>query len=317
MNKDLIQQFSILQAYFKSKNDTGRNIAYGKVVSGLRTIRDKVTNISQLKNIPGIGETALKKVKEYLDTGKIEAVEDAKAEIQKGKKLSIKESTTELFQTVWGVGPKKADQLYESGVRTLEELERRKYSLLTRAQIIGLKYREELLVPLPRALITSVYVVMMYHFNKKYGKGKFDMIFAGSYRRGAKESGDIDCLISSNSFTLSDAVELLKSEGIVTDVLSMRTEKFMGIGHCPKGFGNHFRLDIEFVDQTDLGSSLLYFTGSKGTNIYMRVAAKKKGMVLSQHGLFSASTGKKLLQSPTEEDIFKKLEIPYISPENR
>jgi DNA polymerase/3'-5' exonuclease PolX len=317
MNKDLIQQFSILQAYFKSKNDTGRNIAYGKVVSGLRTIGDKVRNISQVKNIPGIGPAAIKKVKEYLDTGKIEAVEDAKAEIQKGKKLSLKETATELFQTVWGVGPKKADQLYESGVRTLEELERRKYSLLTRAQIIGLKYREELLVPLPRALITSVYVVMMYHFNKKYGKGKFDMIFAGSYRRGAKESGDIDCVISSNSFTLSDAVELLKSEGVVTDVLSMRTEKFMGIGHCPKGFGNHFRLDIEFVDQADLGSSLLYFTGSKGTNIYMRVAAKKKGMVLSQHGLFSASTGKKLLQSPTEEDIFKKLDIPYISPENR
>jgi hypothetical protein len=317
MNKDLIQQFSILQAYFKTKNDVGRSIAYGKAISGLRTIGAKVTDVSQLKNIPGIGDAVMKKVKEYLDTGKIDAVEDAKAEIQKGKKLTAKETVMSMFETIWGVGPKKAESLYDSGVRTLEELEKRKYSLLTRAQIIGLKYREELLLPLPRALITSVYVVMMYHFNKQYGKGKFDMIFAGSYRRGAKQSGDIDCLISSKSFNLSDAVELLRSKGIVTDVLSMRTEKFMGIAHCPKGFGNHFRLDIEFVDQSELGSSLLYFTGSKGTNIYMRVAAKKKGMVLSEHGLFSASTGKKLLQSPTEEDIFKKLEIPYISPENR
>jgi DNA polymerase/3'-5' exonuclease PolX len=317
MNKDLIQQFSILQAYFKSKNDVGRSIAYGKAISGLRTIGAKVTDVSQLKNIPGIGDAVMKKVKEYLDTGKIDAVEDAKAEIQKGKKLTAKETVMSMFETIWGVGPKKAESLYDSGVRTLEELEKRKYSLLTRAQIIGLKYREELLLPLPRALITSVYVVMMYHFNKQYGKGKFDMIFAGSYRRGAKQSGDIDCLISSKSFNLSDAVELLRSKGIVTDVLSMRSEKFMGIAHCPKGFGNHFRLDIEFVDQSELGSSLLYFTGSKGTNIYMRVAAKKKGMVLSEHGLFSASTGKKLLQSPTEEDIFKKLEIPYISPENR
>jgi DNA polymerase/3'-5' exonuclease PolX len=317
MNKDLIQQFGILQAYFKSKNDVGRSIAYGKAISGLRTIGNKVTSVSQLKNIPGIGPTIVKKVKEYLDTGKIEAVEDAKVEIQKGKKLSDKESVMGVFETIWGVGPKKAEALYQSGVRTLEELERRKYSLLTRAQIIGLKYREELLLPLPRSLITSVYVVMMYHFNKRYGKGKFDMIFAGSYRRGAKESGDIDCVISSKSFSLSDAVELLRSEGVVTDVLSMRGEKFMGIAHCPKGFGHHFRLDIEFIDQSELGSSLLYFTGSKGTNIYMRIAAKKKGMVLSEHGLFSAVTGKKLLQSPTEEDIFKKLDIPYISPENR
>jgi len=317
MNKDLIQQFSILQAYFKTKNDVGRSIAYGKAISGLRTVSTRVTDVSQLKNIPGIGPTIAKKVKEYLDTGKIDAVEDAKAEIQKGRKLSAKESVMSVFETIWGVGPKKAESLYESGVSTLEELEKRKYSLLTRAQIIGLKYREELLLPLPRALITSVYVVMMYHFNKQYGKGKFDMIFAGSYRRGAKQSGDIDCLISSKSFNLSDAVELLRSKGIVTDVLSMRSEKFMGIAHCPKGFGNHFRLDIEFVDQSELGSSLLYFTGSKGTNIYMRIAAKKKGMVLSEHGLFSSSTGKKLLQSPTEEDIFKKLDIPFISPENR
>jgi DNA polymerase IV len=150
-----------------------------------------------------------------------------------------------------------------------------------------------------------------------YGKGKYDMIFAGSYRRGAKQSGDIDCLLSSKSFNLQEAVELLKREGIVTDVLSMRDEKFMGIAHCPKGFGNHFRLDIEFVNESELGSSLVYFTGSKGTNIYMRLKAKKKGMVLSQHGLFNATTGKKVLQSPTEQEIFEKLEIPYIPPENR
>lgn len=317
MNSDLIQQFSILQAYFKSKNDTGRSIAYSKAVSGIRTIGVKVTNISQLKNIPGIGPAIIKKVKEYLDTGKIEAVEEAKAEIQKDRKLTVKQSTIELFQTIWGVGPKKADELYNSGVRTLEQLEKRKYSLLNRAQIIGLKYREELLLPIERNMITGLYVGMMYYFNKKYGKGNYDMIFAGSYRRGAKQSGDIDCVLSSKYFNLSDAVELLKSQGIVTDVLSMRSEKFMGIGRCPKGFGNHFRIDIEFVDESELGSSLLYFTGSKGTNIYMRIAAKKKGMVLSQHGLFSIKTGMKILQNPREEDIFEKLDIPYISPENR
>lgn len=317
MNSDLIQQFGILQGYFNSQNDKGRSIAYGKAVSGIRTIRDKITNISQVKNISGIGPTIITKIKEYLDTGKIEAVEQAKAEIVKGKKLTVKEGIIELFQTIWGVGPKKALELYDSGVRTIEDLEKRKYELLTRSQIIGLKYREELLLQIPRNTITGLYVVMMYYFNKKYGKGKYDMIFAGSYRRGAKQSGDIDCVISSKSFNLYDAVELLKAENIVTDVLSMRDEKFMGIAHCPSGVGNHFRLDIEFVDESELGSSLLYFTGSKGTNIYMRVKAKKKGMLLSQHGLFSISTGKKILQSPTEEEIFEKLEIPYIVPENR
>jgi DNA polymerase IV len=315
MNKDLIEQFVLLQIYFRNEGDKGRAIAYGKAVSALRTIDREITSISQLKNVRGIGPKIIAKIQEYLDTGKIQAVQSAKKEIEKEVKLSRKDSAILEFQTVWGIGPKKAESLWDAGIRDVEELDRHK-DLLTSAQITGLKYRTELLQKVPRNTITSIYVVMMYYLNRKYGKGAYEMVIAGSYRRGARESGDIDCLISSRHFTLEDAIGVLRHEGVVTDILSMRKEKFMGIAHCP-GNGPHMRLDIEFVDENELGSALLYFTGSKGTNVYMRSEAKRKGLLLNEHGLFDSKTGKKVLNSPTEEDIFERLGIPYIPPERR
>jgi DNA polymerase/3'-5' exonuclease PolX len=316
MNKDLIDQFVILQMYFRNEGDNGRAIAYSKAVAGLRSVNREITNISHVKNIRGIGPKIIAKVKEYLDTGKIQAVESAKREIQKEVKLNKKDGTLLEFQTIWGIGPKKAESLYDAGIHSISDLKKHK-ELLTSQQIIGLKYREELLQKVPRNMITSLYVMMMYCINKKYGKKTYDMVIAGSYRRGVKESGDIDCLITSKHFTLKDVVSLLEKEGIITDVLSMRNEKFMGIVHCPGSLGHHIRLDIEFVEESEFGSALLYFTGSKGTNMYMRSEAKRKGLLLNEHGLFDSKTGRKVLDYPTEEDIFERIGIPYIPPERR
>ena len=103
----------------------------------------------------------------------------------------------------------------------------------------------------------------------------------------------------------------------------------MGIVHCPgpatpergpatpERGPHHVRLDIEFVEESELGSALLYFTGSKGTNVYMRSEAKRKGFLLNEHGLFDIKTGRKVIDHPTEEEIFERLGIPYIPPERR
>ena len=142
------------------------------------------------------------------------------------------------------------------------------------------------------------------------------MEIAGSYRRGAKESGDIDCLISSNVFELKDVVDLLKRKKIITDVLSMRKEKFMGIVHCPGG-GLYMRLDIEFVPEDEWGTALLYFTGSKGFNVHMRAEAKRKGLLLNEHGLYNMRSGQKIIDYPSEEEVFEKLKMKYVRPEMR
>lgn len=315
MNKDLIDQFVALQNYYREQDDKGRTIAYTKAIAALRMVDKKIDSANQLKGIRGIGPKVLEKVKEYLDTGKISAAESAKKEMQKEKKISDKEKILTKLETVWGIGPAKAQKLYDEGIRSVKDL-RKNTELLTAQQKIGLKYQEDLQKKVPREMITSLYVIMRAYLDKKFGRGTYDMKIAGSYRRGAKESGDIDCLLSSKVFSLKDAVDLFHKKNIVTDILSMRKEKFMGVAHCPNG-GLHIRLDIEFVSEEEWGTALLYFTGSKGFNVYMRADAKRKGMLLNEHGLYDMETGDKIIEYPTEEDVFREVGMKYVTPEMR
>ncbi len=62
------------------------------------------------------------------------------------------------------------------------------------------------------------------------------------------------------------------------------------------------------------GSALMYFTGSKEHNISLRRLAIERGWKLSEYGLFKDD---KILASKTEEEIYKKLSVPFIEPRNR
>ena len=169
MNRDLVEQFDILYNYFRSQNDRGRIIAYNKAIIALKSVDTKITNIDQIKNIRGIGPKIIAKVKEYLDTGKISAVETAKRELKKEKILTAKEKSLRDFETIWGIGPSKAQKLYEQGIHSIKDLKMNTY-LLTEQQKIGLKYREDLQEKIPRNIITSIYVIMKTYLDKNMVK---------------------------------------------------------------------------------------------------------------------------------------------------
>ena len=315
MNRDLIENFQVLQTYFRGEGDRGRTIAYGKIITIIRSLNFEVTKVSQLNNIRGIGPKAKAKVKEFLDTGRMRAVEEKKKIARKIVIGNKKEGVIHKLATVWGIGPAKAKKLYDEGIRKVSDLKKHK-DLLTAQQRIGLKHHSDLLLKIPRKFITALATVISYYLNRKYGTDSYQMKVAGSYRRKAPESGDMDCLMSSDKFGLKDMVEMLRKRGVITDILSMKDQKFMGIARCPGG-GQHIRLDIEFVPEDEWGTSLTYFTGSKGFNVYMRGIAKRKGYLLNEHGLFSIQTGKKVIESPTEHDIFTVLDMEYVPPERR
>lgn len=315
MNRELIEQFSVLQDYFKKSGDKGRSIAYSRAISALRTVDKKITNLNQVKNIRGIGPKVMQKIDEYLRYGKIRVVEEKKEELKEVKNVSKRDQVISQFKKIWGIGPVKAKLLYDQeGIHSLNSLKRNSH-LLTSQQKIGLKYYDELQRRIPQQEITVIYAVIKYILNK-YLSTDYLMDIAGSYRRGLENSGDIDCLLSTEKFTLSEAVEILRKKGLIVEVLAMKKEKFIGIARCPGG-GPYFQLDIEFVDREEWGSALLYFTGSKGFNVYLRAEAKRKGMLLNEHGLYSIITGEKILFSPTEKDIFLELGVSYVPPERR
>ena len=313
MNQNLISNLEILKIYYYKVKDHFRSMAYEKAIKELRKLKFEITDISQVKKTKGIGKNILDKIKEYITTGNIKKVDEVKVLLNPDK--SEKELAIEDFLHIWGVGIVKATQLWDKGFRSIEDIMKNP-STLNRQQLIGLKYYADLKQTIPRMNITVIQVVIRFILDKEFGKNTYDIVIAGSYRRGKKISNDVDILITSSIFNLKNIVDILQKWNIITDVLSMQKEKFMGVAHCPNGTDPYFRLDIEFLPRNEFAFGLLYFTGSKDFNKDMRWHAKKSGYILNQHGLKNVNTNVWSI-ADTEEDIFEILNLEYVKPKDR
>jgi DNA polymerase (family 10) len=129
---------------------------------------------------------------------------------------------------------------------------------------------------------------------------------AGSLRRGCETVGDLDLLVIGHNhpgiadhFAKFPGVAQLLAKG--EDKVSVKLQ-------------NDMQVDVRLLDRESYGAALQYFTGSKEHNVVLRERAKKRGWKLSEYGLFK---GEKVLASRTEEEIYAKLDLPWIPPELR
>ena len=78
------------------------------------------------------------------------------------------------------------------------------------------------------------------------------------------------------------------------------------------------RLDILFTDKKEYPFSILYFTGSRNCNKYMRSKAINMGLILNEHGIFDRKGKDKINHLfQNERDIFEYLKLEYKIPKNR
>ena len=209
-----------------------------------------------------------------------------------------------------------------------------KTTKLTKNQRKMLGYHKKL-KRLPRTFIKIFEETTKHLIEKIYGTTGYEMVFAGSYRRGTVTSGDIDIIIKSTIFTLKQFVDILKRWGVVFDILTLGTRDFKGLGRCPGMKNFIFRIDILFTTKEKWIPSLVHFTGNDTLNRMMRTKANelttdskgkklKYGGILSQNGLFirdsyGKSTGVRVKPDgfKTEKELFKQLGIRYLSPLSR
>ena len=314
----IIDNFQILERYYKQEGDRWREQAYNRAIIAIRGLNiSDIRNINQVKKVPGLGKQSVEKINEYLETGQIAKVEEVKKLIVKEKenqKNVSKQRILGKFASVLGAGEKTAEKWWDAGMRSLDDL-RKNPKLLTHQQKIGLKYYDDLHTRIPREYITTFQLMVRYVLAKEVGMNGYELTVAGSYRRGNSSSGDIDILITSKKLTLKTIVDTLKKWDIITDVISMQKEKFMGIAHCPSGQYFYFHVDIVFLPKEQWGAGLLWFTGSKGFNIMMRAKAKQLGYTLNQKGLFNKNGDQ--IPAYTEKEIMKAVGMKWTPPEER
>jgi DNA polymerase (family 10) len=138
--------------------------------------------------------------------------------------------------------------------------------------------------------------------------GVKDVILAGSLRRMKDTIGDIDILaISTTPKMVMQALVRLPQ---VSDVLEVGETK-ASIRHR-----EGIQVDLRVVEPACFGAALVYFTGSKQHSIRIREMALKKGLKMSEYGVFRAATGRRVAGA-TEEEIYASIGLPWIPPELR
>ena len=306
----LLEELSQLQY---NKGDVMRGRAYAKAAEAILKFDKTITDPDQLIKLPGIGKTIIAKLKEYIETGKIKALENARAD------------PVNKFTKIYGVGPKKARDLVDSGIESIEDLKKHQNEYLNDTQKIGLKYYDDILLRIPREEIDQFNTLFQKQFDKiknKYEGAAFDIV--GSYRRGAKNSGDIDVIITSKNdiSILKDFLSLLESENIITYKLTDGKIKVLVIGKLNDEHPSR-RIDFLYTPPKEYAFAMLYFTGSKSFNTVMRQRALDLGYTLNEHGFHHMVNGKKgnPLETPAvfkdEKDIFDFLNMEFKKPTER
>jgi DNA polymerase/3'-5' exonuclease PolX len=80
---------------------------------------------------------------------------------------------------------------------------------------------------------------------------------------------------------------------------------------------DYIKLDVFRTSKEYQHAMLLYAIGSKKFNIKMRSAAKRKGYILNQYGLYKLESLNKPIHVNSEKDFFTILNIPYVSYDKR
>ncbi|KAF5075327.1 DNA polymerase/3'-5' exonuclease PolX [anaerobic digester metagenome] len=269
----------------------------------IKSVRDE----GKLEELPGIGKNIAKKIEEIIDTGGLEYYEDLKAMFP---------VDFEELMSVEGVGPKKIKLFYDTlGVRDLKDLEdaarrhkiRRLKGMGPKTELLILKNIQFARTDTGRKLLGQILPLGKSLKEKING---FDTVFkveiAGSIRRRKETVGDIDLLVVADDsmdvmdkFTEMRGVEEIISKGPLKSTVRLE---------------DGFEVDLRVFRAESFGSALVYFTGSKETNVELRKIAISKGLKLNEYGVYRDET---MIAGKTEEEVFRALGMDCPEPELR
>jgi NAD-dependent DNA ligase len=308
-NEEFIKVLAELSDLMIRKGEPYRAIAYQKAEQTIIKYPDDIIDPKQLKGLAGIGSTILSKLEEYVKTGTLAALEKERT------------NPANILAEIYGVGPKKAKELVVAGITSIAEL-RKHPELLNDKQKIGLEYLEDIQKRIPRAEIVEFAGLFDQIFKSVApADSKFEIV--GSYRRGAKNSGDIDIIITNkdnNKMAFDKVLDVLIKDKIITEVLSRGKTKSLTLVQIKKD-GPVRRVDFLYSSPNEYAFALFYFTGSKLFNTVVRQRALDMGYTLNEHGLSHMVKGVKGKtvehEFPTEESILNFLGLKYKNPEDR
>lgn len=297
----LLREYSELVVITGGDRFRARN--YEKAAKAVGGHPEPVAGMSEsaLVKIPGIGKSIGGKIAEIGRTGTFAALEDLRAQVPAGVRDLAK---------VPGLGPKRAVQLaHELGISDVAGLEAAvKAGKLRNLPGFGVKSEEKILrgleVMTADRVLVSVARDTAIPLVDALRPLSDRVAYAGSLRRMRETVGDVDILATAASEEQASRI-MAAFRDLAPEVIVSGTTK------TSVRMAGGLQVDLRVVKPEAWGAALQYFTGSQAHNVAVREIAVRKGLKLSEYGLFR---GEELIASETEEDVYRALGLDWIEP---
>lgn len=294
-------------------------IAYQKAITSIRGIYGPVRSVEDIKDLKGIGVKITAKISEIIETGHLAAAERICAAAPDTRAL-------DTLLKIHGVGAVKAKELLDLGILDIPSLRlriRTNPGLLNAVQKTGLKHYEDGCLRIPRAEMDehNHHILAAVHRDSPI----LTWTIAGSYRRGAETSGDIDVLFSyDDRYDEDDAqaafqtiITSMERDGYIVDTLAKGTKKWMGYVRLRPDLPAR-RMDMLLTEPETYPFAILYFTGSDKFNMAMRGYCHTLGYTLNESRIAAREPGRPVPpRMKSEDDIFRFLRLHYVPPTER
>ncbi len=282
--------------------------AYENALHGIEGYQGEIDGLSkqELVAIKGVGASTADKILELVETGSVAKLEGLRAKyppafVELSKIPGLGPKTLKLIRSELGV--EDLDGLKEAiAAERLRELpglgktsEEKIAKAIDRLGLHGKDRRTPLVeaYPLARSLAGRIAELDAVE----------EAIPCGSIRRFSETIGDVDIVVATDD-----------PAAVAEYVLGLpEVAEVIGSGETKTSFLTRegMQVDVRTVAPGQLGSALLYFTGSKAHNIALRQRAIDRGWLLSEYGLFEDD---RVVATETEEEIYRALEMEFVPP---
>ncbi len=280
-----------------------------RILEGLNADIKDVVESGEITKIKGIGKGTADKITTLLNEGKLNEYDELKAAIPAGLLEMSKIS---------GMGAKKIKAVWdELGITSIGELEKAaKADKLSGMKGFGGKTQEKILQNIEllkkfqdrHRLPTALEAGQLLLDALKDLPGIIRCEVAGSLRRWKETIKDVDLVVSAAD---ADRAAIM---GHFTTLPAVQTINAKGDTKSSVVLENGISADLRIVADEQFPYILHHSTGSKEHNVAMRQHAIKRGMKISEWGVFKDEEN---IPCKDEAEIFRNLGMVYITPELR
>ncbi|KAI0016721.1 hypothetical protein F4780DRAFT_758066 [Xylariomycetidae sp. FL0641] len=215
-NAAFVEQLKVMRKIRTLEGDEVGVRAYSTSIASIAAYPYLITHVDEITRLPGCGAKIVELYVQWANHGYLDDIKAAESD--------TKMRTLRLFYDIWGVAATTARDFYNRGWRDLDDIVEYGWDKISRVQQVGVKFYDEFQLRIPREETEAIAQVISKYANQH--RQGYELVVAGSYRRGSPTSGDVDVILShrdaaATAFFVGELVCRLERDGYITHALTI------------------------------------------------------------------------------------------------